>query len=134
MGVRRRHLGFQGRDLIIGGTGGDTIDGQSGEDLLIPGTTRYDASSSSLRIILNEWTSANPYQTRIDNLRIGVSRVRLQASGIGRTVFNDAAVDSLFGSTNDDWYFRHPRQYRWLVTWRSSRPDWSGCLSTRIRL
>lgn len=98
--------GGQGRDLIIGGTGADTIDGNSGDDLLIPGTTRHDGNSNSLRIILSEWASNKPYLERIGNLRSGILNVRLQASGVGRTVFNDAAVDTLLGSTGDDWYFR----------------------------
>ncbi len=103
--------GGQGRDLIIGGTGADTIDGNSGDDLLIPGTTRHDGNNSSLRTILSEWASNRPYLERIDNLRNGISNgrftnVRLLASGVGRTVFTDAAVDTLFGSTDDDWYFR----------------------------
>ena len=32
--------------------------------------------------------------------------VRLQASGVGATVFNDGAVDTLTGGLNNDWFFR----------------------------
>ncbi len=98
--------GNLGRDLIIGGGGSDSLTGLTGDDLLISGTTVYDLNNNSLRIILNAWTSADPYLTRINTLRTGVSGVRLQASGVGRTVFDDLVVDTLTGGVDNDWFFR----------------------------
>ena len=35
--------------------------------------------------------------------------VRLQAAGVGATVFNDApSVDRLTGGLNNDWFFANP--------------------------
>ncbi len=98
--------GSFGRDLMIGGTGGDTLTGLSGDDLLIAGITIYDSNNSSLRIILNSWTSANPYLTRINTLRAGVSGVRLQTGGVGRTVLTDGVLDTLTGGVDNDWFIR----------------------------
>ena len=56
---------------------------------------------------LADWTNAlYNYNTRVTNLRAGVSGIRLQATGAGATVFDDgASVDTMTGGTETDWYF-----------------------------
>ena len=98
--------GSSGRDVMIGGTGADSIAGLGGDDLIISGSTSWDNSNSALRTILSEWAGANAYAVRIGNLRTGVAGVRLQASGVGRTVFDDALVDVMSGGLDNDWFFR----------------------------
>lgn len=113
--------GNAGRDLIIGGTGADNgetdlvpvgIDGGGGDDLLIAGTTAYDADLSALMAIMAEWTSGNSYATRVSNLRNGtglnggnVLRVAGDAGAGPTTVFDDDAVDNLRGQAGLDWFF-----------------------------
>ena len=57
-------VGGQGRDLLIGGLGADRIVGNSDDDILIAGTTDFDASDAALRAIMAEWTSGRSYATR----------------------------------------------------------------------
>ena len=45
-----------------------------------------------------EWTSANPFATRIAQPRHGCSAADFD-------VFNDADVDTLTGKNGDDWFF-----------------------------
>ncbi len=102
--------GGSGRNVLIGGSGKDFITGGSGDDLLIAGFTSHDANINALKTILAEWSSlVNPYLVRVANLRAGVGGIRLQAAGVGATVFNDAPfVDTLTGGLNNDWYFANP--------------------------
>ena len=44
-----------GRDLLIGGTGKDTIYGSGNDDILIGGTTSYDNNVVALDAIMKEW-------------------------------------------------------------------------------
>src|SRR5262249_56056095 len=68
-------VGGGGRDILIGGEGSDRLRGRSGDDLLIAGATTYDNQPLALLQILAEWTSADPYLTRIEKLRSGTRRL-----------------------------------------------------------
>ena len=100
--------GGAGRDIIIsnGGING-TVIGDEGDDLLILGSTIYDTNPTALRIILTEWSSTTKnYATRANNLRIGVSGVKLQASGEQATVFRDNLFHAVtLGGAGSDWHF-----------------------------
>jgi Ca2+-binding RTX toxin-like protein len=101
--------GGAGRDLAIGGLGSDTLSGSDQDDLLIGGTTAYDPNDAALEAVLNEWASANTYAARINNLRTGGGLCKgnkLQATGAGRTVFDDSASDTLTGGLGLDWFFQ----------------------------
>ncbi|QDU28395.1 Bifunctional hemolysin/adenylate cyclase precursor [Anatilimnocola aggregata] len=114
-------VGNAGRDLLIGGTGADNgeadlippgIDGGGGDDLLIAGTTSYDANIAALTAIMAEWTSGNNYATRVNNLRQGTGAngayvLRVAGdSGLGAaTVFDDDDIDNLRGQAGLDWFF-----------------------------
>jgi VCBS repeat-containing protein len=96
-----------GMAVLIGGTGKDTLYGGSKTDLLITGATTYDENSSALAAILAEWSTSRTLATRAKNLRTGAGSV-LQGTGIklvaGKTVLNDASVDTLIGSGDTDWF------------------------------
>jgi Ca2+-binding RTX toxin-like protein len=102
--------GGAGRDLLIGGSGADSLRGGTGDDILLAGTVLYydeathTLDEASLSAILEEWTSAADYATRIDHLMNGGGAngsARLNAS----TVFNDGgAVDRLWGEQDLDWF------------------------------
>ena len=102
-----RLIGGSGRNVLIGGSGADLLTGIGGDDLLIAGFTVHDFNVSALKTIFAEWSNpATPYLVRVANLRAGVGGIRLQAAGVGATVFNDApSVDSLTGGLNNDWFF-----------------------------
>jgi hypothetical protein len=89
-------FGNIGLDVLIGGLGADVLKGGSstGEDLLIGGPTAFDLDPDALSDILAEWTSGNPYNTRVANLT-----PVLQAA-----VTNDNVKDVLKGLGGLDWF------------------------------
>jgi PKD domain-containing protein/hemolysin type calcium-binding protein len=95
-----------GRNLLIGGAGADRLLGRPGDDILVGGTTAFDANEAALLAIIAEWTSAADYQTRIAHLR-GTTTGGLNGSYFlnATTVFDDLAVDRLYGSGGFDWFF-----------------------------
>jgi hypothetical protein len=100
--------GGAGRDVVIGGAGADNITLGGGDDIAVGGTTSHDANVAALEAIRNEWTSANSYATRVNNIRIGGGAngiVVLQATAPGQTVFDDGAVDTMTGNLGLDWFF-----------------------------
>jgi Ca2+-binding RTX toxin-like protein len=106
--------GGGGRDVIIGGNGADRLIGNNGDDILVAGFTNYDDWSSAEHEdfwsnILSEWTSANSFQDRIDNLRGSATQKNNAHNGtwwllpqVVDDVFNDD-IDFLNGSAGDDW-------------------------------
>lgn len=107
-------VGGNGRELLIGGAGADTLKGGGDDDILIGGYTDYDANLTALCAIMSEWgrTDANSsYSTRVKNLTDGSgSPNRLNGSYFltaksVHTVYDDAAIDSLFGEAGLDWFF-----------------------------
>jgi Ca2+-binding RTX toxin-like protein len=93
-----------GLNILIGGNGADKIIGNAGDDILIAGSTGYDENDVALQAILAEWTSGNTYETRVNNIRGGGG-----ANGAfvfsSATVFNDGALDNLFGKGGRDWFW-----------------------------
>jgi Ca2+-binding RTX toxin-like protein len=104
-------IGGRGRNLLIGGLGADWLVGGPDSDILIAGSTAFDNNDAALFAIMAEWTSARDYSTRIANLQGTGTGPRLNgsfyliASGPGRTVFDDGAVDVLTGGAGQDWFF-----------------------------
>ncbi|MBL8818743.1 MAG: right-handed parallel beta-helix repeat-containing protein [Planctomyces sp.] len=97
--------GRGGNDILVGGLGADVLNGGSEQDVLIAGRTSYDSNLASFRTLSAAWNSPDPYNTRVNSLRLGVGSpvVKLKAKS---TVLNDTlAVDQLSGSTEEDWFF-----------------------------
>ena len=82
-----------------------------GDDLLIAGTTAYDANDAALAAIMAEWTSGRDYATRVANLSgtgsgpLNNGNYFLIASGPIATVFDDNSIDVLNGGSGMDWFF-----------------------------
>jgi hypothetical protein len=85
-----------GAAVMIGGLGRDELVGGSDSDLLIGGTTDHDSDEATLLSILEAWTANRPYQQRIGNLSSLLNDT---------TVFDDNAVDRLFGNGSQDWFW-----------------------------
>ena len=111
--------GGDGRDVLIGGLDADTLDGGADDDILIAGTTAHDADDLALIQILDEWTSARNYQTRVKNLKgigngpnfdnrlngmVFLIKRNGNGNGLASTVFDDDDNDTLTGSTGVDWF------------------------------
>jgi Ca2+-binding RTX toxin-like protein len=64
--------GGNGRDILIGGLGADRITGNGGDDILIGGYTRYDANNAALSAIGAEWNRTDrTYAQRVASLQNG---------------------------------------------------------------
>lgn len=106
----------EGADIVIGGTGADSIYGWAalvgpagfGGDILIGGEVTHD--QTALEAIRLEWISANSYADRVANITNGSGSVAgvngTNFLAAGATVFDDAAVDQIWGesATADEWF------------------------------
>ncbi len=103
--------GISGRNILIGGTGGDVLQGGADDDLLLSGTSTYEANPTILQVLLTEWASANPYQTRVDHL-LGTTGGGANSTFIlsPATVKTDADADYLTGSGGRDWFLANSLQ------------------------
>ncbi len=102
-----RLRGDAGRNLSIGGAGRDLLEvtGTDG-DLIVAGTTAFDANRAALSTILAEWASTRSYALRVANIGGTGTGTRLNGNNFLRTgtVLDDAAVDSLVGGVATlDW-------------------------------
>jgi Ca2+-binding RTX toxin-like protein len=103
------------RDVLIGGKGRDVLLALQGGALIIGGSTAYDHNLTALLQILNEWSSTDDYATRLAKFRAGdgVPRLSTDAPTVPPsvkpaatpTVFNDGAIDFIFGGPEPSWYF-----------------------------
>ena len=99
--------GHFGRDLLIGGTGADRLVGTDDDDILIAGSTDHDANDAALQAIMDEWTSARDYLSRVANIRDGSGGGGVNGAFFfdNATVNDDGAVDTLTGSLGQDWFW-----------------------------
>jgi Ca2+-binding RTX toxin-like protein len=95
--------GGSGRDLLIGGAGADRLVGNSGDDILIAGTTAYDNNIAALEAILSRWNGSDSYSARVAAITAGVGSAGYKLTSA--TVFSDSSVDTLTGSSGQDWFF-----------------------------
>jgi VCBS repeat-containing protein len=95
-----------GDDLLVGGLGADVLHGGGDDDILIGGTTDFDADLAALTAILADWRRTDlSYQARVDRLS-GVPGTGWTGPVLtAATVHDDAAVDQLFGEVGQDWFF-----------------------------
>jgi Ca2+-binding RTX toxin-like protein len=110
-------VGGSNRDILIGGTGADRIVGNEADDILIAGSTAFDAIEVALSAILAEWTSSRSYAQRVanitgtgtgsdfDNRLHGDTYLRVTTDAATTTVFDDGSQDTLTGNSGQDWFF-----------------------------
>jgi Putative Ig domain/RTX calcium-binding nonapeptide repeat (4 copies)/PKD domain len=100
--------GGAGRDLLLGGRGRDVIQGDASDDILIAGTTAFDANEAALRLVLAEWGAERVYGVRVANLTSGSGSSDRRNDSVFlnvTTVFDDGDVDLLTGGAGRDWFF-----------------------------
>ena len=98
--------GGSGRNILIAGAGASSLNGGAG-DLLIAGSTAYDANLAALLAIRNEWARTDAdYLTRIADLS-GSQSGGLNGSYLlsAQTVTSSGAGDDLYGGPGLDWFF-----------------------------
>ncbi len=94
-------FGGSGRNILVGGDGMDVLLGGNNEDILIGGNTTFD--TTSLQQILNTWTGAGDFATRVAAIKAGTGGVPMLVNGT--TVLDDGVADVLVGGPGLDWYF-----------------------------
>jgi hypothetical protein len=94
-----------GRNILIGGNGADKLYGNAKDDILIAGSTSHDEDDVALQAILDEWTSGDTYEDRVNFIRTGVGGANGSAVFDDTTVFDDGIADLLVGDGGRDWYW-----------------------------
>lgn len=98
--------GKKGRDILIGGLGADKLKGHQEEDILISGRTDHDSNLAALCAIHQEWTSANSFEDRVNNIFDGSGGGGANGSFFldATTVqVSDGSVDKVNGGQDADW-------------------------------
>ena len=90
--------------MIIGGNGADRLLGGPGDDLLIAGTTAYDADADALAALLAVWAGPGSYGDHIAALMNAGATIHLITDGTSPTVQDDGAADRLTGAAGKDWF------------------------------
>jgi hypothetical protein len=96
-----------GRSLLIGGTGSSNLTASAAGDILIAGTTSFDANYAALQSILAEWQSADSYLLRFQRLE-GLVTGGLNGKNKlvwGTTVKDNDLPSVLNGGAGLDWFF-----------------------------
>lgn len=103
--------GSLNRDILIGGVGADILRGLGADDILLGGWSSLDNESSALQSLIAEWNSARSVTDRINNIRGNIITGAPLNAGVyltqvpgSSTVFDDESIDTLFGSTGNDWF------------------------------
>jgi hypothetical protein len=96
-----------GRSLLIGGTGTSNLTAGSAGDILIAGTTLYNANYAALQSILAEWQSSDSYLLRFQRIE-GLASGGLNGTnklGWKKTVTDNDKPSVLNGGPGLDWFF-----------------------------
>jgi hypothetical protein len=90
--------GGAGRDLLVAGASPSALFGGSGDDLLIAGTTTYDTDQAALDAVRAVWVGDGDYDTRVSALRAG---------WLGRpgAVTANGGANQLSGGLDRDYFF-----------------------------
>jgi hypothetical protein len=102
-------IGGPNRSILIGGSGHSTLQGGNGDDLLIAGTTPWDAQvdTDALVAIRNEWIRMDEsFAQSISNLR-GQTSGGVNGSYVlnTTTVTETGAADTLTGGGGSNWFW-----------------------------
>ena len=83
-----------------------------GENILISGTTNYDANAEALAAVMNEWSSDKSFEDRGNSLDSGITDTTAGLIQLNRKdksnrkgTLLDAARDTLFAGPASDWFF-----------------------------
>ena len=82
-----------------------TIAGGIADDLIIHGSTRYDANTTALDALLAEWSRTTAtYALRVSHLRTGIGGLN-GANKLTGAITDDIATDTMAGAGGQDWFF-----------------------------
>lgn len=103
--------GLEGRDIVVGGAGIDRVYGWNAqptgaamdENVLIGNATSLDGNDQALFNLLTEWSSSNSFATRRTKMKAGLNGAALSTA----TVLNDSAVDTLLGTSGQNWFWNY---------------------------
>jgi Ca2+-binding RTX toxin-like protein len=93
-----------GFNILIGGAGQSTMTG-NGNDILISGTTSYEANVTALDAILGLWSGPGSYVTRINKISIlGVSGFKLNKTTVHSNGKANTLTDSGTQTIHQNWF------------------------------
>jgi Ca2+-binding RTX toxin-like protein len=90
--------------ILMAGSGTATVNGGSGNDILIGGTSSFDSSYSALDSLLAEWQSSKSYSQRISDLKNG-GGLNGTNTLVANTTVHGGGADTLVGKGPNDWFF-----------------------------
>lgn len=95
-----------GRNLLVAGGDSSVVLGGPGDDILIAGDLHFADLDAALTAIMDEWTSADDFATRVADLNVGGGlNGNYILSLAGGTVTLSQANDLLFGGGGGNWFF-----------------------------
>jgi Ca2+-binding RTX toxin-like protein len=98
--------GSQGNDLIVGDAAPNALEGGTGRNILIGGTTLWDANAVALQALMQEWKNPNvTFDQRVNALKKGIVVNNKTYALNSATVFADASPDSLVGGGGRNWFW-----------------------------
>jgi hypothetical protein len=90
---------------LIGGIGIDSLAGGGADDILIGGTTSFDANLAALNAIVAEWASADIYSVRVGRVSGAVAGGLNGSTFLNpSTVKSDLYIDTLSGGSGQNWF------------------------------
>jgi hypothetical protein len=96
--------GNGGKDLLIGGAGADRIYDYFTDDVIVAGSTKYDAHVDALASILAEWARTDiGYPAKVADLKNG-GGLNGQVVLSGAAVIDDNAIDTILSPGGFNWY------------------------------
>ncbi len=119
-------IGGTGRNILIGGAGSDTLDASRSlsDNILIGGTTDYDANLAALNVIFAEWTRTDlEFGSRFGDLSVGSNPLHKPPLNVlngkpvlltTKTVHADTSPDTLIGSKQTD-PATNKRAHNWFL-------------------
>ncbi|MCO6455061.1 MAG: M10 family metallopeptidase C-terminal domain-containing protein [Pirellulaceae bacterium] len=103
----------QGRSLMIGGQGRDYLKSGGLGDLLISGSTLYDAQPGVLQALMAEWLAPLSLAARIGHLTDGGGLNDPWLLRPGDTVQPDGTLDLVFSGPGEDWLLDDDEDLSW---------------------
>ena len=96
-----------GKNLIIGGTGGQaTLDGGSGQDIVIAGSTIYDNNQAALQAIESYWsTNAGTFAARVAALSSTSGITGGYQLNTSTVTHHSGSGDTIVLVSANDWVF-----------------------------
>lgn len=97
--------GGKGKDVVFGGDGADNLFGDESSDLLVGFGSTFESELDDMLALHAEWNSARSTVKRLANIQSGGGFMGGRQFGVGATLVDDDATDTLTGGAGGDAFF-----------------------------